>query len=213
VLAIVSVPVCYLAVAVAGAVLLRNAGWQEPEAGIEIFVRTNGVHVDLVMPARAADVDWYALAPPSHVEAPNAADGWVAIGWGQREFYLETQSFADLRFGTASRAILGGDALMHVQHGSQPTATYRYRPLRLDPEGFRRMADAITRSFRVDAHGQAIPLLGRGYGADDVFYEAHGTYHAFRTSNQWSGDMLAEAGVAIGIWTPFSQSIMWRFRR
>jgi len=212
-LAVAAVPVLYVAAAVAGAVLPRNAGWREPDLGVEVFVRTNGVHSDLVLPANTGGVDWYALARPEHAADPGSADGWIAVGWGQREFYLETEKWSDLRVRTALRAAAGGEALMHVSHGSRPRPSAAYRPLRLEPEGYRQMVAAIDASFSRDARGRAIPLLGRGYADYDVFYQAHGVYHAFRTSNQWTADMLAEGGVEIGIWTPFEQGIMWRFRR
>lgn len=212
-LAVAVLPVLYVAAAIAGALLPRNAGWQEPDRGIEIYVRTNGVHADLVLPASAGAVDWYALAPPEHAADPGSAEGWIAVGWGQREFYLETETWSDLRIRTAMQALAGGEALMHVNHGSRPPTTANHRPLRLDPEGYRRMADAIAGTFRRDEQGRAIPLPGRGYDDHDVFYQAHGVYHALRTSNQWTADMLAEGGVEIGVFTPFAQGVMWRLRR
>ncbi|MFN3945942.1 MAG: TIGR02117 family protein [Allosphingosinicella sp.] len=210
--ALLAVPLLYLLAALAGALVPRNPGWQEPDAGVQIFVRTNGVHADLVLPADAEGVDWYALLPPDHVRDPGAADGWVGIGWGQREFYLETERWADLTLRTAVRALTGGDPLMHVAHMGTPRPSAAHRPLRLPPDAYRRMAEAIAASFERDADGAAIPLTGEGYRDNDTFYEAHGTYHAFRTSNQWTGDILGHAGVRIGVWTPFEQGIMWRFR-
>ena len=44
-----------------------------------------------------------------------------------------------------------------------------------------------------------------------MFYEAVGPYSAFYTCNSWTGRALREAGVKTGLWTPLSQSIMWRF--
>jgi uncharacterized protein (TIGR02117 family) len=212
VVALIAVPVLYLAAAAVGAVWPRNFGWQPPDEGVLIFVSTNGVHVDLVLPAEALDVDWYASLPPAHVASPRVADGWVSIGWGQRDFYLETAEWADLKLATALRALTGGAALMHVGHGSRPLATARDRPVMIDPHGYRRMARAIAATFATDSRGQPIPLLGRGYEQNDVFYEAHGVYHAFRTSNQWTADMLALAGVEIGVFTPFASSVMWRLK-
>jgi uncharacterized protein (TIGR02117 family) len=211
--AVLALPAIYIVAAVTGALLPRNAAWQEPDRGVEIFVRTNGVHSDLVLPADAAGVDWYSRIPPEHAADPAAAQGWVALSWGQREFYLETETWADLDFGTAVRAMLGGEALMHVGHLWKPHASDVVRPLRIDPEGYRRMAAAIDATFQLDDTGNAIPLLGAGYGEHDLFYEAKGVYHAFHTSNQWTSNMLASGGVRIGVWTPFEQGVMWRFRR
>jgi uncharacterized protein (TIGR02117 family) len=210
--ALLALPLLYFLAAFAGALIPRNAGWTEPDEGVQIFVRTNGVHADVVLPAQAEGIDWYALLPPDDVRNPDAAGGWVGIGWGQREFYLETERWTDLTARTALRALTGGDPLMHVAHLSEPRTSSANRPLRISPDAYRRMAEAIRRSFQSDAEGNAIALTGEGYADHDTFYESHGTYHAFRTSNQWTSDILAHAGVRIGVWTPFEQGIMWRFR-
>lgn len=208
---LIAVPFLYLLGAVIGAFVPHNASWQEPSEGIVIFVRDNGVHVDLVLPASAAGVDLYRLVPPSHIADPEAADGWVAFGWGQREFYLETPRWSDLTVENAARSVFGGQALMHVEHVAPPHASSDTRPITLDRQAYGQLAAAVVDGFVIDA-GQAVPLLGRGYGSDDVFYEATGRYDAFRTSNQWTAGALAEAGVKVGVWTPFAQGIMWRFR-
>jgi hypothetical protein len=53
-------------------------------------------------------------------------------------------------------------------------------------------------------------VLTRDQGSD-VFYEGDGGYNAFYTCNEWAGAALREAGVRVGAWTPFSQSVMSRF--
>jgi uncharacterized protein (TIGR02117 family) len=210
--ALLTTPLLYILAALAGALIPRNAGWEEPTGGVQIFVRTNGVHADVVLPAQAEGIDWYEIVPPEHVRDPGAAGGWIGVGWGQREFYLETERWADLTVRNAVRALTGGNTLMHVGHLLQPHPSAIYRPLRVSPDAYRRMAEAIARSFERGVEGNVVPLIGEGYGDHDTFYEARGTYHALRTSNQWTSDVLAYAGVTIGVWTPFEQGIMWRFR-
>ena len=55
-----------------------------------------------------------------------------------------------------------------------------------------------------------MPLIGRGYGWSDTFYESRRAYHFVRTCNEWTGEALRTAGVRMGVWTPAEQSIMWR---
>jgi hypothetical protein len=43
-----------------------------------------------------------------------------------------------------------------------------------------------------------------------MFYEANGGYSLVLTCNEWTGRALRESGVRTGLWTPLSQSIMWR---
>lgn len=135
----------------------------------------------------------------------------MAFGWGQREFYLETPRWSDLTVRNAARSVFGGDALMHVEHVSPPRSSPDTRPVTLDWPAYRRLVAAVTEGFVIKNAGRPIPLLGKGHDDDDAFYLATGQYNAFRTSNQWAADALADAGVRIGVWTPFAQGIMWRF--
>ena len=48
----------------------------------------------------------------------------------------------------------------------------------------------------------------RGYGEQDVFYEAPGTYHFANTCNQWTSDTLSAAGIKTGWWTPLAGGVM-----
>jgi uncharacterized protein (TIGR02117 family) len=75
---------------------------------------------------------------------------------------------------------------------------------------YRKLATHIRGSFAISSSGESLPLLGRGYGPADVFYEGRGRYDAYRTCNEWTGEALRAAGVRTGIWTPLSQSIMLR---
>lgn len=210
---IAAILVLYLVAALLGAIIPRNSASQQSAGEIVIFVRSNGVHSDLVLPAQAHGFDLYHLVPPAHTGDPAGAGGWVAFGWGQRELYLETPRWRDLRLRNAIRPLFGGAALMHVEHVAPPRTSTGTRPVRLDSDAYARLVAAVTEDFVIGDQGQAIPLPGKGYGKNDVFYEAIGRYSALRTSNQWTADALADAGVRVGVWTPFVQGIMWRFPR
>nr|MBF0684886.1 TIGR02117 family protein [Pseudomonas sp.] len=211
-LTLLALPSLYLLGAVAGAWVPRNANWEEPSHGVLVFVRSNGVHVDLVLPAVSAGHDLYRWVPPEHVAGPGTAQGWIAFGWGQREFYLETPHWSDLTVVNAARAVFGGDAVMHVEHVHRPRPSADTRPLRLEQQAYSRLVAHIANSFAVGSDGRPVPLVETGYGHTDIFYEATGHYSAIRTSNQWASDVMAGAGVKVGVWTPFAQGIMWRFR-
>ena len=189
-----------------------NWSWQEPEQGITIFVQTNGVHTWIAMPKATALMDWRPLVPAEHIKEPEPGQDYVAVGYGNREFYLDTPAWADLTVGRAVGAAVGnGPSLMHVYHERRPAPDEAQRPIVLSPAQYRRLVRFIEASFDRDRAGRSMPLIGRGYGRTDVFYEARGGYNLYYTCNEWAGDALREAGVRVGIWTPFSQAIMWRF--
>ena len=209
---LMAVPLLYFAGAVVGGVIPANSDWREAETGVRVFVRTNGVHTWLVVPALAAGVDWRPLAPAAHIRDPRYAGDHVAIGFGNRYFYLNTPTWADLSLNTALAAAFGrGPSLVHVEHERSPEPDEYQRPLMLSVAEYRRLAAHIRASFELDLAGQSKPLLGRGYGSADIFYEGRGPYNAYRTCNEWTGEALRAAGVRIGIWTPLSESIMLRF--
>lgn len=146
-LMLIGLPLLYLSGALIGAFVPRNPAWQEPKDGIIIFVRSNGVHADLVVPAKAAGFNLYRLVPPAHLGNPKTARGWIAFGWRQREFYLETPRWTDLTVRNAARAVLGGKALMHVEHVAHPRPSDASRPVRLRPEEYRRLLAAVELGF------------------------------------------------------------------
>lgn len=188
-----------------------NRDWREPEAGVVVYVRTNGVHTWVMMPTVTAAMDWRQYAPPHHLRDPLYAGDHVAIGYGHRDFYLETREWADLRPGPALRAALGiGSALMHVEYDHRPAPADYQRPIRLTADQYRRLVAFVAAGFARGPDGETLPLLGRGYADWDMFYESDGRYDLFLTCNEWTGRALRAAGVRTGLWTPLEQSIMWR---
>src|ERR1051325_6241911 len=74
---------------------------------VTIFLRTNGVHTDVVLPVRTEYKDWSRSISYKNTRSGDSLFDYLAFGWGDREFYLETPTFADLKPGTALRAVFG----------------------------------------------------------------------------------------------------------
>jgi uncharacterized protein (TIGR02117 family) len=209
---IVAVPLSYFLAALLLGLVPANVSFHQPAHGITIYIRTNGVHTWIVMPKVNEEMDWRPYARPEHLADPRWGNAdHVAIGYGNRDFYLNTPTWGDLSPRTAALALLGsGPTLLHVEHVDRPGPEPDQRPIRISRDQYRRLAGFIQRRFRLDAGGRPIPVLGRGYGPDDMFYEANGGYSFILTCNEWTGRALRTAGVRTGLWTPFQQSIMWR---
>jgi uncharacterized protein (TIGR02117 family) len=209
---IVAVPLSwFLAAAILG-LIPANAGWRQADSGITIFVRSNGVHTWIMMPKVADSIDWRPYAPPEHLADPRWGNAsHLAIGYGNREFYLNTPTWGDLTLSTAFAAAFGnGPTLLHVEHVHAPQPDEHQRPIVLRPDEYRRLAEFIRARFQLDGKGRTMPVLGRGYGASDMFYDANGGYSFVMTCNEWTGRALRAAGIRTGLWTPLEQSIMWR---
>ena len=74
-LVLAAVPLAYLIAALIGSLVLVNHSWTEPEEGVTVYLADNGVHSDIVMPAKAKGLDWTAFVPKSDFAAPNPNAG------------------------------------------------------------------------------------------------------------------------------------------
>jgi len=217
--AVVLPPLAYLLLALLLGLLPVNRDWVPTppgEGGITVFLRTNGVHAELVLPA-AAPYDWRAELPPAEVvdavrlSAPPSL-AWIAFGWGDREFFIRTRTWRDLRPATAASALLGlGPAAMHVEYLARPQ-DYRALRIELSPAQYARLVDGLRAGFVRDANGRPRRIDDPGYFDTDAFYEGAGRYTLWLTSNEWIRRVLAGASVRTAAWAPFDVALFWHLR-
>ena len=198
---------CYFGAALVGGLVAANPGWREPERGVEIWVETNGVHTGIVMPLTNDIADWRDLLRPQDIRDQRYYSTHVLMGWGEARFYRETPHWSDLTFATAWHAATGSDeVLMHVDFLYQPGPQPWRRRVMVSEAQYRRLTDAIRAQFSPGPDGRAPSSFA--YGPNDAFYAAHGHYSAFNTCNAWTGRILREAGVTVGLWTPMAGGVM-----
>ena len=196
-----------------GSSIPRNSGWTEPDASdpgaVEIMVETNGVHTGIVMPIVSEHKDWRETFPfLGQPDAFGELPTHVAIGWGEKHVFLNVPTWGDLEIGTALRiATQGGDGLMRVMPYVRPAPSVDHRPVRLRAQEYRRLVGQVE---------AILPPLGPGEERVDHpsfepgarNYDAQGRYTLGNTCNQWVGDILAHAGMKMGVWTIFSGGVM-----
>jgi uncharacterized protein (TIGR02117 family) len=208
-----------LALVYAGFLLLGfvpvNRGYVQPKADdcVRIFVRSNEVHTDLVLPVVCdeIDADWRRVFPLADFWRNVREPEYVAIGWGNREFYVNTPTWAQFKLSSAAGALLWpGETVLHVEYLDDARPGARMRPVLLTREQYRRLAEFVAASVgQSDESGAATAATEISYGPRDRFYVASGRYHAFNTCNQWTGRGLAAAGVPTGIWTPLVPQVVY----
>jgi uncharacterized protein (TIGR02117 family) len=184
-----------------GAIVPRNPGRVEPVAGIDIGIDATLAHTELVLPVAANGHDWRRVLPPE-LFPPGLAVTHLSFSWGERDFFLATPEWSDIDLRLAVRALAGSSpySLVHVYRMGGPAG----RRLRLSPQEHARLVQHIEAEIGAGR-------MRAGYGPDDFFLPGTRRYSALDTCNQWVADALAAAGVTVGHWTPFAQSIMWRF--
>ncbi len=208
---LVAVAVVYVATGLILAFVPVNDDFENSAAGTEIYLVSNGVHVDFVLPARSQSIDWSSLFPRERFVNVDPTYLYLTFGWGARKFYIETPAWSDVRVWTVATAMLWPTSTaMHVQYGKyEPVVGESTRRVVLSRAQYETLIEAIRKSFRTTANGRVMPIPGKGYGDTDNFYEGTGTYHAFNTCNMWTNRLLKETGVRTAAWSPFTEGILF----
>lgn len=212
--AVMSVVFVYLFAALLLGQMVIHADRSREMGDISIYLVSNGVHTDIVMPMRNEVHDWGQVVNPLHTRGGQMAE-YVGIGWGDRGFYLESPTWADLQASTALKAISGlGGSAMHVTFYPQaPQEHADSIEVHLTPAEYERLVTGILPSFQLDANGQPIQIPYAFYHDSDVFYEANGRYTLFNTCNTWTNNRLKKSGLKAVVWTPFASTLMSAYRK
>lgn len=170
-----------------------------------IYLTTNGVHLHLILPSNA-------LSPALLADLPLDADTrYVAFGWGDAEFYLNTPEWKDL---TVKRAVVAAfvpsRSLVHVTR-YRTTAT-DWTAIPVSTEQITAIDAFLLDAFRLDSAGHKQLIPGAGYGTQDDFLEGRDRYSALRTCNTWVNDALKEAALPACLWTPYDFMVLRLYR-
>jgi len=182
---------------------------------VTIYVRTNGTHTDIVMPEQidlpnsVVSYNWNNLVNDSLFPDVDSSYKYVAIGWGDKGFYLDTPEWKDLKFSTAFNAVFGlGSTAMHVTYyKSMVQDDMTIKEVTLSAADYQSLIARITQSFKLN--NNKVRLIPHpNYGVHDNYFEANGRYNLFNTCNVWTGNTLKAANVSMGLWTPLQAGVM-----
>lgn len=181
---------------------------------IDAWVFSNGVHTDLVFPARSALKDWNTTFPYSNTLGKDSSFSWIAIGWGDKGFYLNTPEWKDLTFSTAFKAVTGlGETALHVTYYKSLSKNENCRPFKISEGQYQKLIQYVEDGLDRDASGKAIYIVTNAqYNQGDAFYEAKGSYSLFHTCNTWSNNGLKAAGLKASKWAAFDKGILYQYQ-
>ncbi|HEY8026322.1 MAG TPA: TIGR02117 family protein [Burkholderiaceae bacterium] len=204
----VLLPALYFCAALLLGLVPINRDFSEPQEGIDVYLRANAVHADLILPALSVQREW-----SKRPQGPALTD-FVAVGWGDRAFYLQTRNWSDLRAGNAMNALLGLDrSVLHVAAENQPGAAEDIVRIRVSNAQFSAILAQIDAAFELDQDGKPRLIPGAHYADNDKFYEAKGRYSMFSTCNEWVRTVLSQAGIRTATWAPFAPALLFQARQ
>ena len=181
---------------------------------VTIYILTNGVHTDLVVPVKSEFYDWSKEVRFENTTSKDKKYNYLAMGWGDKGFYLETPQWKDLKVSVAFKAAFAlSTTAIHATYYETMTVGKECRKILISKEQYQRLINYITNSFQKDKDGHFMNIVTKAvYGNNDAFYEANGSYSMLHTCNTWANNGLKESGQKCCLWTAFDTGIFLKYQ-
>jgi uncharacterized protein (TIGR02117 family) len=201
---LLALPILYLIAAFILSAITVNSTEENPQASTTIFIATNGVHLDIIVPKSYLREDFLQ----GMVHYPK--EKFLAFGWGDENFYLNTPTWNDLTFSNAFSALfLKSTTLMHVTRYRQLQP--RWQKVKINEASLAILLQFIDDTFQQNEQSKIL-LKGKGYSYADNFYKAQGTYTCLNTCNTWVNSAFKASGLKACLWTPFDFALIDKYR-
>lgn len=199
----------FVAIILIGLIPVNNDFQPAPD-GVEIYVTSNPVHAEIVLPIQSTVIDWRNEFSADSFPSDTSWATHVAVGWGDRGFFLKTPTWADFKVSVAANALfLPSETCLHVTMKGTVVTGANTRAVRISNQQYAQLVGYIKDAFRRDTGDGLLHVNGEHYSSNDAFFEAEGTYHFLNTCNSWVGRGLQATGVRIGWLTPLPKTVFW----
>ncbi|WP_020527290.1 DUF2459 domain-containing protein [Flexithrix dorotheae] len=167
-----------------------------------IYVSSNGVHLDIIVPGSmlSTKIKSQLSFDPSW--------NFVAFGWGDEDFYLNTPTWNDLSLKTALKAMfLPSKTAMHVTVFKSTKA--HWKSVEVCTHQLEILNRYLDQSFHHDEEKQFVKISSSGYSQNDSFYKATGNYSCIITCNEWVNKALKNMKLKAPVWSPFHFGVLY----
>lgn len=182
---------------------------------VVIYIQTNGDHTDVVVPVKNQVKDWNEEISYQNTKSKDTTAKYVAIGWGDKGFYLNTPTWSQLKFSVAFKAAFAlSTSAIHTTFCKELKEDNDYKKMLISNEQYKKLVAYIDDSFIRDAQGKVINIkTNANYNDEDAFYEAKGKYNLFFTCNTWANKALKSCGQKAALWTVSDMGIFYHYRK
>ncbi|MEM9332774.1 MAG: TIGR02117 family protein [Pseudomonadota bacterium] len=175
-----------------------------------VYLATNFLHADIAIPINTLSLKQFAFLREAGIPLDNPELRYLLIGWGSKAFYTTTKDYADIRPHTVWRAATGDNSVMHVAPAGDLSQHNEFVQVAITEAGFARMLAFILNTFE-RTKGKPVLIEGATFGHGDVFYASPQHFNILYPCNVWVSEALHEAGLARGLWTPTTYSLMLNY--
>lgn len=174
----------------------------------EAYVISSEIHTEFVFPVSNSLFDWTELIPVSSVTKLFSDPKFIAIGWGNRDFFFNMKTWDDIKWGVVLKAaLLPGESVLHIEYLKDLDDSSKVYSLYLTKDEYLKLVSFIKSYFVFDEKGQVQKISDYSYYETDKFFKSHYTYHMLDTCNVWTQKGLEAINARRPLWTPFKYGI------
>ena len=211
-IALLIVLLLYFVIALIGSIIPVNTE-QAENYDVTIYLRSNGMHTDFLFPIENEVMNWRSVIDPRLTLSGRDDFRFISIGWGDLEFYRETEEWQDLEFPVALRAVfMPKPAALHVEFQDVLRFHQPLLPVNISSDQYKALVDYVLGTFKKNYSGELQPLREMHYNRNDLFFRARGSLNLFYTCNTWVNNGLKAAEMRACLWTPFDEGILNQYR-
>ena len=167
----------------------------------EIFILYNKMHSDIILKTNSLNI----FSKNYLNDVIQNRDGYLAFGWGDKETYLNTPTWNEIKLSTTVKALfINTPSVIHVQFYKEIKKFKNLKIVKVSYKQKELLIENIFNSFNIEN----INKIDKGYGKNDLFYPSIDKYNLFNTCNTWTGKKLRESNISISYWTPFSYNVI-----
>lgn len=191
-----------------------NCNLTQAKCDFSVCVINDGMHTNIVLPVRNNLVDWSDFISISAIGKDATANyKYLTFGWGDRDFYIQTPTLAQLNLITAFKALfLPTPSTILVQGLSELPQNRETKCVKVTKTDYLKLTQFIQNTFQFHSQNQPIKIAN-GHLSSSGFYAANGSYSILRTCNNWAAEALGKANVDTPLWAGLSSSVMLHFGR
>jgi len=181
---------------------------------VTIYIQTNGDHTDVVVPVVNPIKDWRSEISYQNTISKDTTCKYVAVGWGDKGFYLNTPTWSQLKFSVAFKAAFAlSTSAIHTTFCNNLVESADRKKIMISNEQYKGLVAYIDSTFKRDESGNVVNIkTNANYDKEDAFYDAKGKYNLFYTCNTWANNALKSCGQKAGLWTVSDMGIFYHYK-
>jgi uncharacterized protein (TIGR02117 family) len=189
-------------------------GHKEKKAIHTVYLMKSGIHMDFLLPICNELKDWQEDFPISNTLCKDSSYKKIAIGWGSKDFYMNTPTWDDLTLKIFLISNFGlGSSAIHVKYYTDTLPEdSKTVSLNLSDNQYKKLVKYIENSLKRSGTTKSsfiLPKNPKVLSKNDAYYDAKQNYSLLFTCNSWINNGLKASGQKACLWTPYSQGIFY----